>query len=126
MDKENNDLLDSIEASAENVKIIQKEVQKKRKKRSDTPLYFEIDDDDDTLSLKINLIRYINSKNLTYQDLFDFCIQKCNGNEKEGKSLAYNTKSSLEKKLDIRSDKIDLLCEFLNVDIVLVDKDEEK
>ena len=115
------ELLKEIEASADDAKVIQKEVQVKRKKKSEIPLKFDIDDED-SVSLKINLIRYINSKNFTYQDLFDFCIRYCDNNEEEGKRLAYNTISGLKEQRNIRADTIDLLCEFLNVDIILEEK----
>ncbi len=114
-------LLKEIEASADDAKVIQKEIQVKRKKKSEIPLKFDIDDED-SVSLKINLIRYINSKNFTYQDLFDFCIRYCDDNEEEGKRLAYNTISGLKEQRNIRADTIDLLCEFLNVDIILEEK----
>ena len=107
--------------SADDAKVIQKEIQVKRKKKSEIPLKFDIDDED-SVSLKINLIRYINSKNFTYQDLFDFCIRYCDDNEEEGKRLAYNTISGLKEQRNIRADTIDLLCEFLNVDIILEEK----
>lgn len=114
-------LLDEIEASADEAVLITKEVQAKRKKKSEIPLVFDINDEDN-VSLKMNLIRYINSKNYTYQDLFDFCIKHCDDNDEEGKRLAYNTISGLKEQRNIRADTIDLLCEFLNVDIVLEEK----
>jgi len=118
---DNEELLNAIEASADDAKIIQKEVQQKRKKKSEIPLFFEIEDPD-AMSLKVNLVKYINSKEYTYQDLFDFCIKYCGDDEEAGKRLAYNTISGLKELRNIRADTIDLLCEFLNVDIILEER----
>lgn len=116
---ENEELLDEIEASADAAIHIQKEVKERRKKKSEIPLQFEIADPSDT-SLVANLIRYINKQEYTYQDLFDFCINKeCGGDDVIGRRLAYNTISGLKENRDIRSSTIDILCRFLNVDIVL-------
>lgn len=116
---DNEELLDEIEASAETAIHIQKEAKERRKKKSEIPLRFEIADPGDT-SLVANLIRYINKQDYTYQDLFDFCINKeCDGDDIVGRRLAYNTISGLKENRDIRSSTIDILCRFLNVDIVL-------
>ena len=65
---ENEDLLAEIEASADEAVVIKKEVQGKRQKKSDVPLQFEVDEE--STSLIMNLIRYINTRGYTYQDLF--------------------------------------------------------
>lgn len=116
-------LLNEIEESVDSVKIIVKETQAKRKKKSEIPLHFDILENEDNISLKLNLIKYINTKDYTYQDLFDFCIKRCNGDEKAGKTLAYNTITGLSEKRNIRADTIDLICEFLNVDIIIQEKE---
>lgn len=119
-----NDLIEEIEASVDSVKVITKEEKEKRKRKSEIPLQFDVDESDG-ISLRANIVRYINEKNLTYQDLFDFCIEKTDNNEEEGKRKAYAIISALAQKRNIRSDTIDLLCEFLNVDIILESRDNE-
>lgn len=114
------ELLQEIEDSADDAVLIVKEIQQKRKPKSEIPLKFDIMDED-SISLKTNLVKYINSKNLTYQDLFDFCIKK-SGEDKEGTRLAYSIIAGLKKQRNIRSDTIDIICEFLNVNIYLEER----
>lgn len=129
MDQETKDLnetdqklLDAIADSADTAKIIKKEDPSKRHPKSDIPLRFDVPDPDDT-SLKVNLIKYINSKNYTYQDLFDYCISHlCNGDEEAGKRIAYRIISGLKSMRDIRVSTLDIICDFLNADIVLEER----
>ena len=112
-------MLQDIEESADTAKVLQKEDVAKRHPRSDIPLKFDIPDPDDT-SIKTNLVNYINSKNYTYQDLFDYCISHlCNGDEEGGKRIAYRIISGLKSMRDIRVSTLDIICDFLDADIVL-------
>ncbi len=123
-DIDNEKLLDEIEASADDAIHIQKEVKAKRKKKSEIPLKFDIADPTAD-NIVVRLTDFINRHNYTYQDLFDFCINKvCNGDDITGRRLAYNTISGLKEGRDIRSSTIDILCQFLKVDIVLEGSDE--
>ena len=122
MNADDKKLLNDIAESADTAKIIQKEDQAKRHPKSDIPLRFNVPDPDDT-SLKVNLIKYINSKNYTYQDLFDYCIAHlCNGDEEAGKRIAYRIISGLKSMRDIRVSTLDIICDFLNADIVLEER----
>lgn len=116
------ELLEKIEESADDAKVIQKTISTKRKNRSDVPLRFDVEEDDH--SFIANLTRYINSKNYVYQDLFDFCVGKATPDKGEEiwKRKAYNIIDSLKDQRSIRSDSIDLLAEFLNVDVILEEK----
>lgn len=119
---EMNDLLSEIEALSDEAVVLQKTVSKTRKNRSDLPLRFTVDENDH--SLMANLTRYINSKNYVYQDLFDFCDTKASNEEEKvfWNRKAYNIIDSLKDQRSIRSDSIDIICEFLNVDIILEEK----
>ena len=122
MNETDEKLLNDIADSADTAKIIKKEDPSKRHPKSDIPLKFDIPDPDDT-SLKVNLIKYINSKSYTYQDLFDYCITHlCNGDEEAGKRIAYRIISGLKSMRDIRVSTLDMICDFLDTDIILEER----
>ena len=74
----------------------------------------------DPFSIKYNLIKEINSANLTYSDLKNFCEREYS--DVKGKRKAYNVIQGLDSDRDFRTDTIDAICKFLNISIVIEEK----
>ena len=85
------------------------------------PLQFEISKEDS--ELKKLLIQQINSKNLTYSDLHNYCTQIMGGNISGGKNLGYNLITGLRKRPTMTDVTFLMLCDFLNLDVVLKERE---
>lgn len=97
---------------------------KKRPNASIKPLVFEPHPDDSPL--KAEIIRRINEKNLTYSDIYKYCIDLKDGDVNEGQNLGYNIIYGLRKRHTMIDTTFSMLCDFLNLDVMLVDKEESE
>jgi hypothetical protein len=84
------------------------------------PLQFKADPEDSTL--KAALIEQINSRGLTYSDLFAYCSKIMNGDSIRGQKLGYNLITGMRKRRSMLDTTFSLWCDFLNLSILIVDK----
>jgi len=120
MDKKFN--LGPIVADIEKVKRL-KAAKKKKPSTSIRPLKFEPNSEDSPL--KAEIIRRINAKNLTYSDIYKYCTDLNNGDIAEGQRLGYNIISGLKNRHSMIDTTFSMLCDFLKLDITLVEREEE-
>lgn len=84
------------------------------------PLKFDLNPEDSPL--KSEIIKRINDRNLTYGDLYKYCTEIKDGNAIEGQKFGYNLISSLRNCHSMIDSTFSLLCDFLNLDVLLVDR----
>jgi hypothetical protein len=85
------------------------------------PLQFKADQEDSTL--KTALIEQINSRNLAYSDLFEYCSKIMGGDPIRGQKLGYNLITGMRKRRSMLDTTFSLWCDFLSLRILIVDKD---
>lgn len=126
MDKNKMDLT-AIVANIDKVKQM-KAAKQKKPSTSIRPLKFEPNSEDSPL--KAEIVRRINEKNLTYSDIYAYCTTLKNGDISEGQKLGYNIISGLKNRHTMIDTTFSMLCDFLNLDVMLVDRatdeDEEE
>lgn len=115
--------LSSVVANIDKVKQM-KAAKPKKANTSIRPLQFDQDPDDSPL--KDELIRRINEKNLTYSDIYDYCTKLKGGDTSEGQKLGYNVISGLRKRHTMIDTTFSMLCDFLNLDIMLVERQPQE
>lgn len=122
IDENEEKLLQEIENSVDKIKIIKKENKIKIK---DKVINFPYSSSSH-LTLKNNLIKFLNSKLLTYDDVKNYCKKVFGEN---GERKAYNILESLsDPEQDIRAATVQIICDLLNVKIIVEaksDKNEE-
>jgi len=113
----------NFDAALSSVDQIKRMKSKNETKQSTSikPLKFDLDPEDS--ALKTKLIEKINSKNLTYADLHEYCTGIMNGDILAGKNLGYNIITGLRKRHTMTDVTLHMLCDFINVDIVFEDRD---
>ena len=109
----------SVVANIEKVKEM-KAAKQKKPSTSIKPLKFEADPEDSPL--KSEIIRRINEKDLTYSDIYNYCTNLKNGDISEGQKLGYNIISGLKHRHSMIDTTFSMLCDFLGLDILLVDR----
>lgn len=116
MEKENFNF-SPIVADIERVKALKSKVAKKPS-TSVKPLKFETNEDDSPL--KAEIIKQINSRDLTYSDIYEYCTKIKNGDIAEGQRLGYNIITGLKKRPTMLDTTFSMLCDFLDLDIALI------
>lgn len=111
--------LSSIVANIEKVKQM-KAAKQKKPSTSIRPLKFDPHPDDSPL--KAEIVKRINAKNLTYSDIYAYCTTLKNGDISEGQKLGYNIISGLKNRRSMIDTTFSMLCDFLNLDVMLVDR----
>ena len=111
--------LSSVVANIDKVKQM-KAAKPKKANTSIRPLQFDQDPDDSPL--KDEIIRRINERNLTYSDIYEYCTKLKGGDTSEGQKLGYNVISGLRKRHTMIDTTFSMLCDFLNLDIMLVER----
>lgn len=112
--------LDELSEAAKNISV--KPVKNTKYSRAD----FKIDVPEDAPNtLRYNIVRYLNSQKYKVSDFYDFCIKRSE-NKSKGYTLAMNIISSLKEHRNMRIDTLELLCEFLKLDIVIQPISEEQ
>lgn len=118
------DLTDVVSNIGQIRKIKQSRVSSEPKK-SVKELTFEIQDSFSLL--KTVLIEKINQKELLYQDLYDYCTSfREDKDPTKGRSDAGNMISSLRKGDTMKDDTFTKWCDFLGLEIILIDRDQIK
>lgn len=113
--------MDTVIINIPKVREMKAKSNKKRQNASLKPLKFEINPADSPL--KTEIIKRINERNLTYGDLHEYCTNQIKGGDvAEGRKLGYNIISSIKSCHTMVDTTFALLCDFLNLDICLVDR----
>lgn len=100
-----------------------KAAKKKKPSTSIRPLKFEPSPEDSPL--KAEIIRRINARNLTYSDIYRYCTDLNDGDIAEGQRLGYNIITGLKNRHSMIDTTFSMLCDFLKLDITLVEREEE-
>ena len=116
----NNFNLNPIIANIEMVKAMKAGKSKKKPSTSIKPLKFDPSPEDSPL--KAEIIRQINMRNLTYSDIYNYCTTLKGGDIAEGQKLGYNIISGLKTRHTMIDTTFSMLCDFLNLDITLVER----
>lgn len=116
----NNFNLNPIIANIEMVKAMKAGKSKKKPSTSIKPLKFDPSPEDSPL--KAEIIRQINMRNLTYSDIYNYCTALKGGDIAEGQKLGYNIISGLKTRHTMIDTTFSRLCDFLNLDITLVER----
>lgn len=111
--------LSSVVANIDKIKQM-KTTKPKKPNTSIRPLQFDHDPDDSPL--KDEIIRRINEKDLTYSDIYEYCTKLKGGDTAEGQKLGYNVISGLRKRHTMIDTTFSMLCDFLHLDIMLVER----
>lgn len=109
-----------------NVDKVKRAKAKKSKKPSTSvkPLTFDLHPDDSPL--KAAIVERINAKDLVYSDLYDYCSDIKSGDTAEGQKLGYNIISGLRHRRSMLDTTFSMLCDFLGIDVLLVERKEDE
>jgi hypothetical protein len=115
----------TVIANVDKVKAA-KAAKAKKPSTSVKPLKFTLHPNDS--QLKAAVIERINSRNLTYSDIYKYCSDLKEGDVSEGQKLGYNIISGLKNRHTMIDTTFTMLCDFLELDIRLIDrkKDEDE
>jgi len=114
----------TVIANVDKVKAA-KAAREKKPSTSVKPLKFDPHPDDSPIKAKI--IEIINSKNLTYSDIYNYCTNELKGGDvSEGQKLGYNIISGLKNRHTMIDTTVTVLCDFLDKEVMIVDKMEEE
>jgi hypothetical protein len=114
--------LSEVVANIDKVKL-QKAAKEKKPSTSIKPLTFDLHPDDSPL--KAAIIERINANNLTYSDIYNYCTDLKGGDISEGQKLGYNIISGLKNRHSMIDTTFSMLCDFLKLDILLVERKED-
>lgn len=121
MEEKKIDFAEMIKASAE---IRAKLNTTKKPPTSVKPLKFEKLEGDS--ALKQAIIDRINSANLTYSDLYNYCARMKNGDVEAGNKMGSNLINGLRNRHTMIDTTLSLLCDFLDYDIYFIPRSKEK
>ena len=116
---EKNKILEEAENAVEEINNKQKSIKTFNKEKELKFSLYGLE----PFSIKYNLIKELNERNLTYDDLKNFCektFSESNGNRK-----AYNIIQGLDNDRDFRADTIEIICNFLNIQIFVETKSDD-
>ena len=119
MDKNKKMDFSNIIANVDKVKAA-KAAKEKKPSTSVKPLKFVPHSDDSPL--KAAIVERINSKDLTYSDIYKYCTEVKGGDIAEGQKLGYNIISGLKNRHTMIDTTFYMLCDFLRVDVMLVER----
>jgi hypothetical protein len=112
----------TVIANVDKVKAA-KAAREKKPSTSVKPLKFERHEDDSPL--KAAIIERINAKDMTYSDIYAYCTTLKDGDIAEGQKLGYNIISGLKNRHSMIDTTFTMLCDFLNLDVHLVERKKE-
>jgi hypothetical protein len=113
----------TIIANVDKVKAA-KAAKAKKPSTSVKPLKFELHQEDSPL--KSAIVERINARDLTYSDIYQYCTDLKNGDISEGQKLGYNIISGLKNRRSMIDTTFTMLCDFLQLDVMLVDRKKDK
>jgi len=123
MGKNNKMDFTTIVANVDRVKR-SKASKKKKPSTSVKPLAFEPHSDDSPL--KAAIVDRINSQDMTYSDLYNYCSDIKDGDYAEGQKLGYNIISGLRHRHSMLDTTFSMLCDFLDLDVMLLERKEDE
>jgi hypothetical protein len=124
MEKKKSNLdFSNIIANVEKVRQA-KAAKEKKPSTSVKPLKFEVSSEDSPL--KAAIVERINARDLTYADIYKYCTNLKGGDIAEGQKLGYNTISGLKNRHTMIDTTFSMLCDFLEIDVMLVDRKKEE
>lgn len=124
MEKKKNNLdFTNIIANVERVRQA-KAAKEKKPSTSVKPLKFEVSQEDSPL--KAAIVERINAQDMTYADIYKYCTNLKGGDIAEGQKLGYNTISGLKNRHTMIDTTFSMLCDFLEIDVMLVDRKKEE
>lgn len=114
----------TIKQAVENADRVKAErkVRVKKATKSYKPLKFE--QTPGASPIKAALVEQFNARDLTYDDLKDYCANMSPDPE-VGKKSAYNFINSLRSRPSMMDDTVSILCDFLGLSVVLHSKEED-
>jgi len=115
---------DTIKANIDKIKEIKSVTKEKKLSTSIKPLKFTPNENDSPL--KAIIIERINSMNLTYSDLYNYCTTFRGDDPVEGQRLGSNIINGLRNRPTMLDTTLSMLCNFLNLDILFKEKSKDK
>jgi hypothetical protein len=112
----------TVIANVDKVKAA-KAAKEKKPSTSVKPLKFTPHTEDSPL--KAAVIERINAKDMTYSDIYQYCTDIKGGDIAEGQKLGYNIISGLKNRHTMIDTTFSMLCDFLGLDIMLVERKGE-
>jgi len=124
MEKKNDKRFDfsTVIANVDRVKAA-KAAKEKKPSTSVKPLKFEPHQEDSPL--KAAIVERINSRDLTYSDIYTYCTELKGGDIAEGQKLGYNIISGLKNRHTMIDTTFTMLCDFLQLDVMLIERAKE-
>jgi hypothetical protein len=124
MEKRNDKRFDfsTVIANVDKVKAA-KAAKEKKPSTSVKPLKFDPHQEDSPL--KAAIVERINSRDLTYSDIYAYCTELKGGDIAEGQKLGYNIISGLKNRHTMIDTTFTMLCDFLQLDVMLVNRAQE-
>jgi len=113
----------TVIANVDKVKAA-KAAKEKKPSTSVKPLKFETSSEDSPL--KATVIEIINSRDLTYADIYKYCTDLKGGDIAEGQKLGYNIISGLKNRHTMIDTTFSMLCDFLELEVMLTARKKEK
>lgn len=113
----------TVIANVDRVKAV-KAAKSKKRSTSVKPLVFDSHPEDSPL--KNAIIERINSKDLTYSDIYNYCTEIKDGDLAEGQKLGYNIISGLKNRRSMLDTTFYMLCDFLDLEVRLVERAEQE
>jgi len=113
----------TVIANVDRVKAA-KAAKAKKPSTSVKPLKFDQSPEDSPL--KAAIVERINSRNLTYSDIYKYCADLKSGDIAEGQKLGYNIISGLKNRHTMIDTTFTMLCDFLQLDVMLIARKKDK
>jgi hypothetical protein len=106
----------AVIANVDRVKAA-KAAKEKKPSTSVKPLKFDAHAEDSPL--KATVIEIINSRDLSYSDIYKYCTDLKGGDIAEGQKLGYNIISGLKNRHTMIDTTFSMLCDFLELEVML-------
>jgi hypothetical protein len=97
----------------------------KEKKPSTSVKALKFDPQPEDSPLKSTVIEIINSRDLTYADIYKYCTDLKGGDIAEGQKLGYNIISGLKNRHTMIDTTFSMLCDFLDLEVMLTTKKKD-
>jgi hypothetical protein len=111
-----------IIANVEKVKA-SKAAKKKQLSTSIKPLKFDPNPNDSPL--KAAIVEWINRRDLTYADIYNYCTEIKGGDIDAGQKYGYNIIHGLRNRPTMIDTTFSILCDFLKLDVILKPRETE-
>jgi len=123
MEQKNNELYD-LSSVVANISKVKQLKAAKQKKPSVSVRALKFAESPDDTPLKAEIIRQINSRNLKYSDIYEYCTKIKDGDIDAGQKLGYNIIYGLTHRHSMIDSTLTLLADFLGLDILFVKRQD--